>query len=81
MALLFYCETYYGIGSISVSYNFLFYLSIVFMESIPHFFILLLLFVFYVRRLNKATGKRQSPPFRVIRKEGDIISTYEEFMI
>ena len=56
-------------------------LSITYLHLIPHFFILLLLFVFYVRQLNKATGKRQSPPFRVIRKEGDIISTYEEFMI
>ena len=42
-------------------------LSIVFMESIPYF-----LFYYF---------QQQSPPFRAIRKEGDIMSTYEEFMI
>lgn len=62
-------------------------LSIVFMESIPYFFILLLLtlssydYSILYNKLSKETGKRQSPPFRAIRKEGDIMSTYEEFMI
>ena len=63
----FDCETYYGIGSIFVYYYFLVCLSIVFMESIPYF-----LFYYF---------QQQNPPFRAIRKEGYIMSTYEEFMI